>query len=63
MDFILLYAKEKKIKDLVCRSIDIQLDFGTNTKNALKTLVNTSPNEMAMADSIFGYLSTHDCNN
>ena len=57
------YVKEKKIKKLVCRSIDIQPEFGTNTKNALKKLVNTSPNEMAMADSMFGYLSTHDCNN
>ncbi len=57
------YVKEKEIKDLVCRSIDIQPNFGPNTKNALKMLVNASPNEIAMADSIFGYLSTHDCNN
>ena len=57
------YAKEKEIKYLVCRSIDIQPNLDPNTKNALKMLVNASPNEMAMADSIFGYLSTHDCNN
>ena len=50
------YSKEKEIKDLVSKSIDIQPNFGPNTKNALKVLVNASPNEMAMADSIFGYL-------
>lgn len=56
------YVKEKSIKELVCRSADVQPDFGPHTKNALKTLINASPDEIVMVDSVLAYLSTQNCN-
>ena len=56
------YVKEKNIKDIVCRSVDVQPNFGPHTKNVLKTLINASPDEIVMTDSVLAYLSTHNCN-
>lgn len=56
------YVKEKSIKELVCRSVDIQPDFGVTTKQTLKTLINVARSEKEMLETVMTYMSTHDCN-
>ena len=56
-------AKEKTIKELVCRSVESQQDFGIKTKDDLKLLINSANSEMEMTTAILTYMSTHNCYN
>ena len=55
------YAREKTIKELVCRSVDIHPDFGSKTKRELKDIINAANNEQGILDVVFAYMSTHNC--
>lgn len=57
------FVKEKTIKELVCRSVDSQQNFGTKTKEELKLLVNSANSEMEMTAAVLTYMSTHNCYN
>ncbi len=57
------FAKEKTIKELVCRSVESQQDFGIKTKDDLKLLINSANSEMEMTTAILTYMSTHNCYN
>lgn len=57
------FVKEKTIKELVCRSVDSQQDFGAKTKEELKLLVNAANSEIEMTAAILTYMSTHNCYN
>lgn len=56
------YVKEKTIKELVCRSVDIQPNFGAKTKRELKLLIEASRSEIELLDFVLTYMSTHNAN-
>lgn len=57
------FFKEKAIKELVCRSIESQQNFGAKTKDDLKLLVNLANSEMEMTTAVLTYMSTNNCYN
>lgn len=55
------YVREKTIKELVCKSVEIHPNFGMKTKEELKFLINAATNEQVLLDSVIAYMSTHNC--
>lgn len=55
------FVKEKTIKELLNRAIDIQPAFGVKTKQKLKMLINSADNEMEMTVDVSTYILTNNC--
>lgn len=53
-------VKEKAIKTLLKRSVDIQPNYGYQTKQDLKCMIECSPNAKDLLDVINAYFLTHD---
>ena len=57
------FVKEKSIKELVCRSVNSQQNFGVKTKEELKLLISSAKSEIEMTTAILSYISSHNCYN
>ena len=53
-------VKEKAIKTLLKRSVDIQPNYGYQTKQELKCMIEYSSNAKDLFDAINAYFLTHD---
>jgi len=54
------YVKEQAVKTLLKRCVDIQPNYGAQTKQDLKQLIEYSSNEKDLFDAISAYFLTHN---
>lgn len=54
------FVKEKAVKTLLKRIVDIQPNYGARTKQDFKRLIDYSQNEKDLSEMIGGYFLTHD---
>lgn len=54
------HIKEKAIKSFLKQSVDNQQNYGYQTKQDLKLLIDLAPNEKTLCETIGTYLCTHD---
>ena len=54
------HIKEKAIKSLLKQGVDNQQNYGNQTKQDLKLLIDLAPNEKTLVESIGAYFCTYD---
>lgn len=54
------HIKEKAIKSLLKQSVDNQQNYGYQTKQDLKRLIDLAPNMKTLFETIGTYFCTHD---
>ncbi len=54
------HIKEKAIKSFLKQSVDNQQNYGCQTKQDLKLLIDLAPNDKTLFETIGTYFCTHD---